>query len=221
MKNFALALLLSILAPGASAQNFEFGINGGIVFNSLRDGYFGDTYASFSEYRSSAVSAKAMYTTHKYQIGVAVTKMTFLYNAVYSRQYSHTGGLSTPIQHLGGFGVLAASSQFTDHEMPLTLFINRVLSFKKLEAYGGLSVAYRLNKIKQEQDNSSLWTAPLLIKSKNRWGAGIHIGASYFITKHFGINAEVACEYANYPMGPLDNNTFSYPVTLGVRYKLQ
>ena len=211
MKKSFLAILLSALAATASAQNFEFGLNGGLANYTVHNVYEGSSYQDFNHFQSSIVSTvmslQAMYLFKNYQVGIAIESNTLSYKSIVRPDI--------PI----GFELFPVF-QYTDHQTPVKLFINRVFKFKKLEAYGGLSAEYIFTK------NQSKIIAPpspaneQTTQNTTRLAGALQAGATYFITKHIGINAEVAGEYNNFPAGTLDKNIFSVPVTLGVRYKL-
>jgi hypothetical protein len=114
------------------------------------------------------------------------------------------------------------SVQYKDREEPVKLLANRLFRFKRLVAYGGVAAQYIFSRTTGSIVSPG-WAEPVAPpdKSDNRLAADLHVGATYYVTRHIGINAEVAATYNNLPSdSPFSGNVFSYPVTLGVRYRL-
>ncbi len=198
------------MTAGASAQNFEFGADGGLVDYSVHNVYMASSYADFNHYQTSVtapiLSARAMFVYKNYQFGMTVEDRTLSYKCdIYP-------DIMPAIADANTF-------QYTMHELPVKLFVNRLVRLHKFELYGGLSVAYVFSKL-----DSKIVFPPSYgdeeIQKSIRITASLQVGATYFFTRHLGINAEVACEENNFAAGPLDKNVFSFPVLVGVRYKL-
>jgi hypothetical protein len=223
MKISLLSILLLLFSVRAAAQHFEFGLNGGMVSNSVQNpdnnlvsntNIAPENYTKFqSSVVSPMVSASAMYDSKHYQYGIAVENYTINYKGSTYHYYYLAGSLF----------VENTLVQYKDQEQPLKLFVNRVFRFKRLAAYGGLAAEYIWSKTTAQVPGQPTNVMPELIPEEHndRLAADVHVGATYFVTKHIGINAEMACVYNHLPSGsPLCKRSFLFPGTLGVRYQL-
>ena len=201
MKSSFLSILLSVLAAISVAQNFEFGINGGLASYAVHNVYSKGVYNNVNLYQSSVisvpVSASVLYDYKKLQLGAAIETSTINYKSRYEPD----------------FGILPyITLNNIVHETPVKLFANKVFKLKKVVGYVGLSGLYNFLKTPANEFNQASHTTSI--------GFGAQAGATYFISKHIGFNAEVSGRYNSFPSGPLDKNTFSFPASLGFRYKL-
>jgi hypothetical protein len=203
MKKLLSAALLLLTVP-VYAQHFEAGISGGVVKNSLHNVWFGsNNFDDFTYFQSSVitpiVTVKVIYVSKYYQLGIdAGCRTLFFKNHEYIK-----------------YDVI--TYQTTNNDLPVKLFLNRRLCFKHIDVYGGIYGAYIIN---HSHKQNTIIPGDVYNQHDNRLAAGLQIGATYFITKHVGINAEVSIEHNNYPSGPLDNNKFSFPVSLSLRYRI-
>ena len=209
MKKFIFFSLLASLAIHANAQNFELGLNAGILVNSqignmnpVTDFYRGPT---------EAYALKMLRTTKSWQYGLSAEK----------REASY---LCIPI-----YGCMAYPTHvnkdwyspfFTNAYYPIRFLLNRVLSVKRFQFYGGISAGYIF--IKDAQGHYAAADALQLNKNGSYgYSAGMQLGATYFCTRHIGINADLNADYMHFSEGPMNKfQAFAYPLTIGIRYKL-
>ncbi len=211
MKSTFFSILLSVLAAISVAQTFEFGINGGITRYTVHNFYAGTEFENATHFQTSVnsvpISASVMYNYKKFQFGMAVERNTITYKSMTEPDF---GGIFDPV-----------SFQYTVHQTPVKLVVNRVVHMKKLSGYVGLSGLYSFTKTQSKIIYPPSWGSE---NTQNNAGNGIgfaaQAGANYFITKHIGFNAEVSGRYNTFPTGALDKNIISVPVTIGFRYKL-
>ena len=154
-----------------------------------------------SLYQSSVIavplSASVLYNYKKFQFGAAIETSTINYKSRYQPD----------------FGILPyITLNNRVHETPVKLFANKLLHFKKIEGYVGLSGLYNFLKSAGNEFVQTSHTSSI--------GFGAQAGATYFISKHIGFNAEISGRSNNFPAGPLDKNIITVPVTIGFRYKL-
>lgn len=205
---FAIAIMAS--AATVKAQKFEFGLSGGVASYSVHDNYMGIAYQDFKHFQSAVVAPiaglKAIYNTGKYQVGLGVEGSSFSYKCI---RYPEAGPFMSPMPVV----------QFKTLEMPVSLFANRVIKARAFVLYGGLSVQYIVSNTQPK-----VIYPPAMENGGNiansRIGGAAQAGATWFVTKHLGINAEVAAQYSRPAAGPLDKNKVIVPAMLGIHYKL-
>ena len=201
MKSSFLSILFSILAAISVAQNFELGLNADLADYSVHNIYSKGVYNNVTLYQSSVIavplSASVLYNYKKFQFGAAIETSTINYKSRYQPD----------------FGILPyITLNNRVHETPVKLFANKLLHFKKIEGYVGLSGLYNFLKSAGNEFVQTSHTSSI--------GFGAQAGATYFISKHIGLNAEISGRSNNFPAGPLDKNIITVPVTIGFRYKL-
>ncbi len=213
MKKFIFFSLLASLAIYANAQNFELGLNAGILVNSqignmnpVTDFYRGPT---------EAYTLKMLRTTKKWQYGLSAEKREASYS------YVDLDGRSTAmLVYVKNANKYWYSPYFANVYYPVKFLLNRVISLKRFQFYGGVSAGYIF--IKDEQGHYAASDAFQLNKNGSYgYSACMQLGATYFCTKHIGINADLNADYMRFSEGPMNKfQAFAYPLTIGIRYKL-
>jgi hypothetical protein len=105
------------------------------------------------------------------------------------------------------------------HNLKAFANVKRNVGFGALTVYSGLSAGI-ISTMPIDKSKSGL---------TNGYTAGAQVGATYNVTKRFGVNAELAADYINMKANGGDygreagkNNlsTINMPITVGFRYKL-
>ena len=117
---------------------------------------------------------------------------------------------------------------------PIRLGINREVHLGRFVTYLGCSAGYIfVPQIQGYNFDEKEFLSPSAVTTissdrnpfaKNSFfglSAGAQIGATYFITKHFGVNTEFQADYLRFNQGSIiSTHSYSFPITLGLRYKL-
>jgi hypothetical protein len=210
MKDIIFSILILSATASSFAQKFELGINGGLAHYNIHDSPQGFDYLNFTGFQSSviapSISLKGMYIYKHYRFGIDAGYRVLTYK--YIRE-----------PEAGWIFLATTTNKTTIREIPMNIFVNRTVTFNRLEVYGGFSAGYVLVDAKTEVLSPAGWPGSGR-HSDGRLTGGIQAGATFFVTKRLGINAEVQGVYNNFPAGPLDHNTISVPVSIGIRYKL-
>ncbi len=221
MKKLLLSLFASTLVATSFAQNVELGINGGIMTNmapSTTNGILGILNKTNPFIYAPNVAIKLMNSPKKWQFGLSLEYRQFTY-----REIILNGNILQGM-HLDNLHDLTKDEYHTQIKrpgyVPLKGFINRKFTLNKLELYAGVSAGLGVvvhNKATNEvyYDNSIDGYAAIV---------GLQTGATYYITRRIGINAELAADYTTFMLHDYDVISYSYstwafPATVGVRYK--
>ena len=221
MKKFLLSLLVSYLVGPSFAQNVELGINGGIMTNmapSTTNGILGILNETNPFIYAPNVAIKLMNSPKKWKFGLSLEYRQFTY-----REIILNGNILQGM-HLDNLRPLTKDEYHTQIKrpgyVPLKGLINRKVTFDKLELYVGVSAGLGVvihNKPTNEvnYDNSFNGYAALF---------GLQTGATYYITKRIGLNAELAADYTSFMLHKSDISysytSWAFPATVGVRYKI-
>lgn len=212
MKCLFLSALLFAIATIVFAQKFEIGLNGGIGNNTVPT--ISDTYPFNSHKKAPPASAvgllKLAYNYKKWKFGIEADYINLSCEFVQAQYYLINGQL---VQLYSGKTVNATLG---NPALPVKLFANRRIAFKHLETYYGISAGYvflRNGFIPLATEWSPV--------SPSNYGhglcAGLQIGGTYFISKHFGLNAELQGNYMS--LYHDDYQLYEFLGTLGVRYR--
>ncbi len=201
---FTLLSILLLAATGINAQNFEVGVNAGMAveYHNLGKNEANTNY--------SAYAIDAIYTRKAWQYGIDLGYRTHVFSGV-------STFLDMPIDNGGSVFVTKVPFHMEDREIPLKIFMNRQKSLGKFIVYGGLSMGYC-----SFHDKATLnWYGKDMSQyyDNNFALVGLQAGATWFATKHIGINAEVAGAY-NFTFANVLRGDMSYPLTFGIRYRL-
>ena len=211
MKLILISAILSLGIYSASAQKLEIGVNGGFQYNSAVhriDGAGTSNEDLRSVKAASTTSFKAMLHTGKWQYGLSIdyTRLNGIYKesmmfycpviqSAENPRRSYTNS-STPI-------------------IPLRLFLNRTTTFKNFEIYGGASAGYVFFA-----NTDTYIPMPDVSRSHySGYSTGVQTGATWYVTEHTGINLESHADYIHLTASQISSYAFSYPVTIGIRYR--
>jgi len=102
--------------------------------------------------------------------------------------------------------------------IPFIAFVNRKITISHFEPYAGISVGYLLAT--QCDDPYALADVYYNHVVGNGVTGGVQAGATYFITNHLGINAEIKGDFMWLTLGAATYKLFDFPAMVGIRYKL-
>jgi hypothetical protein len=227
MKAIFFSTLLLFIAAVSFAQKFEIGVNGGAAISnvvsskSLPEGE-GTVSKEWPLIDIPSVSVKAMLTRNLWKYGISIDYSVFSYrvprsSAIIDRVFSPGTNIDEFYEQLRKHDEATYGTKTISY-IPVKLFANRTFARNKhREIYGGLSAGY-IFIVKTETPQ----TASSSFKNNHTAGysAGLQFGATYFVSKRIGINAEINGDYMNITSGQSNFTVITIPVTLGVRYKL-
>ena len=209
MNKLVSILLLALLTiTAANAQNFEVGANSGVTFNK----WTGNNVSNpFSERQNTdqlhTYTLALMKNTKKWQYG-----LSFLYSYdAYTYSYTFIGDYYYPSGIITQPPPMMVTAYTRDDAF--RAFVKRKLTTGRFELYIGASAGDLLTHSayteysETQKTNSSFVTA------------GTQAGATWFATKHIGINAEVSDEYL-FTFNDAFKGQMVYRVTVGIRYRL-
>ena len=154
---------------------------------------------------------------NKFQIGLSVYYNTRSFNGVFQPIIP----LSEPgaVGWCGGSNLKGIRFNFNEYEIPINVFLNRKIIFKQFEAYSGFSICYTLDGTNTNVPHGN---EAFGLPSNHHWfSAGLRCGATYFIAKNIGINAEVEGDNNFHIQNEASGYyLFSFPVTFGIRYRI-
>lgn len=211
MRNIILIMFVFV-TTSLFAQKFEIGVNGGIGYNTTPA--ISETYTSVNSSAqappaSVAGMLKLAYNYKKWQFGIEAGYINLTYK-FWGKQYYIINSQIVELYNQPEKGTLGNPA------IPVKLFTDRKIVFKHSEIYGGISAGYVL------LTNGFIPPAEFnqVVPSKhgNGFTAGIQAGATYFVTKHIGINAEFQGNYMALSLDGTKYNLFEFPETLGIRY---
>ena len=218
MKSIFLSVFALFIAGTLSAQNFEFGLNAGEGLNTVP--LFHTTPANETSLsRSAATSAfsiKAMYVLPHWQIGISAERINLSYRFMYPLPPVVNNGI---YPDEGGYFNSENKIQIAAPAIPLKLFLNRVITCYNFEAYFGLNLGYVFSPDLRWGENAPGTSMVALSSYGDGPLAGAQVGATVFVTKHLGINAELSGDYISFNEGATNIKLAAFQSTLGVRYK--
>ena len=230
MRTLSLALLLFIMGTTTFAQidqastgrsktlfrldssfcsHLELGLGIGALFNtscvvvnkfsSRSDGTASPTVANF------VGSVKLLYNAGSTQWGLSVMpqQLSCEFKVVYKP------GI-TPKHY-----ILNSALFFADPAIPICIEANKKTIRKNIESYYGADIGYLY--VRNSHDSIPYHTDRAL--TRHGATAGMHIGSTYFLDESFGVNAEIACNYMLFLVGSTTYSFFTFPLTLGVRFR--
>jgi len=205
-------LLLTLLTINAHAQNFEVGFNGGTVYNpslSNNAAIYGANKVTLSTYGISVIK-----NWKKWQYGLSFDYSSNNYKdkLLNSPGIIDYGAYVTipvyPIIFYDWFNIQAQHETFK-------FIANRIMSVKNFEMYLGAFVGDVQSKYTARESESYE-----IVDKENLLTAGMQAGCTCYVTKHIGINAQAAGAY-NFDIHDAVKGQVSYPLTFGIRYRLQ
>lgn len=229
MKAVLVSFITFLAVVTASAQKFEFGLNVGSVYTDVVKGVTPSGEKVVRGWMRSStgpvVSLKAMRVTDHWKYGLFVDYSKYAYEVVWGGQiicYGVPSGMTNAeweeLEEARRKSQEATYGRKTISCLPVKAFANRVFVRKKhMEVYGGLSIGYIfITKTETPQ------TEAFSFKNNGNIGylGGLQLGATYFISKHIGVNAEVNADYMNITSGPSNFTVITVPVTIGARIKI-
>jgi hypothetical protein len=195
------------------AQKFELGLNAGADY--FRQLY---TFPGMEEYHNTTVkmdggirpvvSVNALYNVQHWQIGITGSCLNLKFKDSYFVPF-------------GIFGYYL-NVNATETLAPVQLRLQRKFTFGKIEAYGGISGGYVLKVANNDPKPDSISGS---ISHQYGMTAGAQFGATYYVTRKLGVNLEAAGNYTGVALSvnkAYQTNTglFSFPLTVGIHYKL-
>lgn len=194
------------------AQKWELGLNGGIVWNTLPS-YIEKTEYTAPSKLSLMGNVKLMRNFKKWQVGLSVSAMQLTY---INKMQFWLEDMSTPFSEepFGDKVVMANPA------VPVTLFVNRKVDFKRVELYGGLSAGYVY--LSQRIKYFTGATFQTYHNTGSGYTIGAQLGGTYYITRHIGLNGELSAAYLQLCMKNDYIGTYhvwAFPATLGIRYR--
>jgi hypothetical protein len=226
MKALFFSLAAFFAVTPAFAQKFEFGLNGGIGFNTApKIGNAFPAYISENEKPSSqsfTASAKGCYNYYKWQFGIEsdVVNLSYSYTEharhVYYPSY-FKGYKGNDIYYPGG----TTEVNLAAPAIPVKFFVNRVIKLNKFQLYYGISAGcvFVTNSKIVVPLVGNYYPASANVSGRGS-SVGVRTGGTYFISKHVGINAELAADYMYLNIANVKYKLYSTPATFGIRYKL-
>jgi hypothetical protein len=110
----------------------------------------------------------------------------------------------------GGGSELVIGSRYVYSYAAPNVFANRLFRTKKGYLYAGANAGWSFN-------SKEITTMGITTESRNDvLMLGAQAGYTVYATRHWGLNAEAAARCLRYPGG----NSFLFPVSAGVRYRL-
>jgi len=192
------------------AQKVEIGLNGGIGFNT-NPNITADGHYSFPDGKSSRISpvaaVKAMLNRNKWQYGIQVDYRKLSYQALPLFAF---GGVSEPAH--------TATVYISKAAIPFKAFINRKITYGRLETYAGISAGCWLAT--KCEDPEALLPDYFDHVNGNGFSVGLQGGGTYYITKRMGVNAEVNGDLLWLTVGAASYRLIDFLVILGIRYRL-
>jgi len=216
MKLIIITVLSLFLASSCFAQKIELGLNGGEVFNSAPVSGF---YKSYSNNKPSDLSATGnlsiSYNYKKWQAGLSAGYMQLSYTAGNNDWMNFVDYFNTPSERF----TPGSKPVIGNLAIPVKLFINRKICFKKLDIYGGLSGGYAFMSYKYQGEPFP--GNPY--KTVTGCGAdfGIQLGVNYNFSKHLVANLQLNGDYINYTYKEpgFSGTLLAFPMTIGIHYR--
>jgi hypothetical protein len=204
MKAIIFSILISSAAMVSFAQKFEFGLNMGAAYSNISSlKYYAPYYSSIYGFRSNGLapfaSVKALYHRHNWQYGLSL-EYAFL---SYKRNASPW---DPPI-------IIPETITIATPALPVKALINRQFKCGHFQSYVGISAGYIFVTSSQDPDLYGSATGDGRV-------IGIQLGSTYFTSKRFGINAEIAGNYMALNIRSVRYELLQFPFTVGIRYKL-
>ncbi len=184
MKPILISILTLILATSLHAQQYQIGLNSEAVFS--RDLLVLEDYHS-NQHMFIANTLSGQYDNHHWQYGFSAGYRTGSVSASFftpSLICTYSTSPKPPT-------LVTVHGSLT--EIPLRLFANRKVTFKRMELYFGPFLGYSTASDKYDVVESGVHNVQ--IYHHNWLVGGIQTGGTYFVKKHFGINAGITTEY--------------------------
>jgi hypothetical protein len=218
MRNYFLIFLL-LVSANAFAQKWELGLDGGITVNSVPSFAYGRDYIHPSKL-SLNYDIKLVRNFKKWQLGISAQAMQL--SCINTQQifWLQEGDVASPFSTStkGNKMILANPA------VPLCFFVNRKVLFRREELFGGISAGYAFLYQKYKYSTGIIANAPFENRGDG-YTVGLHIGGTYHISKHIGLNGEIDADYIylNWNKWPAEGSAqqyylFTYSATLGIRY---
>jgi hypothetical protein len=143
-------------------------------------------------------SARASILLINWQIGAAFDMM--------ETGYTRKDVITKP----GGGSELVIGSQYVFSYAAPNVFANRIFRTKKGYLYLGANAGWSFTNREVTQSNLTIDTR------RNAFLGGLQTGYTVYATRHLGLNAEAAARCLRYR----GSNSFLFPISAGVRYRL-
>jgi hypothetical protein len=215
MRPIILTLIAAIIVNSAVAKNWEFGLNGGLALNSAPVDHYKDYYFyPYNNHKSPsdatpAYSLSIAYNMHQWQIGVSLSEQNI--------SYTESGYMFLPFDNVKPY-YGSIKYVMADPAIPANIFINRKVNYRKLCLYGGIYGGYAI-AFNSGVVNKSWFYRPEVRSDNTAYDFGIQIGGSYFLTKHFGLNAQLNVGQMRLVVSDFGTIFNTFTGTLGLRYK--
>ena len=209
MKKQLLLLCLLFVGISLSAQNFQIGIDGGVVYNS-KPAVVGDQYDN-NQHRSATGALDLKFDRHKWQYGVNLGYRINSFSGSYYWWGDDFPGFPPPAPTLTTYKI-------SQKEFPLKFCLDRKITFNHLETYIGpfLGFTFATSRFMVSAPNEAY-----PVQHYNWLIGGVQVGGIYFLTKRLGINVDLNAEYNAHSGSNKDEYPkYSFPATIGIRYRL-
>jgi hypothetical protein len=214
MRNLIFLILLLLVTTSSFGQ-FEIGLNGGVNYNTVptfSEGYPIAINAASPSALSGALTLQVMYNYKKWKFGVEADRLNLSFKCALNHFYF----IDSQLVEITSANKVTAT--LGNPAVPLKVFAERKFAFRKLELYAGISAGYVfLSKCYLPQPEYSSYLPP---NKGHGITMGLRIGATHFFTKRIGINGELSADYMNLHVYSGVYKVFTFPATLGIRYKL-
>ena len=105
--------------------------------------------------------------------------------------------------------------------MPVKLLVNRLFLWPHFESYAGLSAGYVfVSPGFASGEGENRRTGPIIPHLGDGLTAGVQVGTTYFVSRRFGFNFDVAANYMSLHIKSANYQLFAFPATIGIRVKL-
>lgn len=222
MKPIILTAIACITISAAYAQKWELGTDGGVVFNSVPS-YTNATSLIRPSKLSLIGDVKLIRNFKKWQLGIegSALRLTYINNGFY-----------WPLTNEYIPGPLTTNSDYktiilANPAVPVTIFANKIFINKnRLQVYAGLSVGYTY--LSQTFSYPSNFYLVHIHNEGDGYTFGFHMGGTYYLTKHIGLNGEIDADYIHLHYSNWNGfnsnvhsyHVFAFPATLGIRYRI-
>ena len=210
MKQLFFSLVVICGATFASAQHFEIGISGGVSYSN--SAILGQ---EIKEYRTVTENASKCYSPS------GTVRATYGYKnwkAGISAGFREERFTETYIIPWGCFGEQTVSTNATDVLIPVSAVVIRKFVIYRFEPFCGVSYGYVL------RGPSRLAEPIYFVSHSYGYTESLQLGCTYNFAKKIGFNIEASGNRTVVKSGSGDNaktaGLISYPVTLGISYKL-
>ncbi len=221
MKPIFLIAIAFFVINTSFAQKWELGTDGGVVFNTIPS-FTNATSLIRPSKLSLTGDVKLIRNFKKWQLGIegSALRLTYINNGVY-----------LPLTNDNIPGPFSKNSDYktiilANPAVPVTIFANKIFIHKnQLQMYAGLSAGYAY--LSQTFSYPSNFYFVHVHNEGDGYTFGFHVGGTYYLTKHIGLNGEIDANYIHLHYSKWNGfnenvhsyYVFAFPATLGIRYR--